>query len=88
MSRADLGAPVSVESSGKKAAKVLKHIEIHPQLGGGVNIQHHYTSYQHEPRSYKFGADEGARAMAHIARHAGLVIGEQDGSQPDEKQEE
>lgn len=56
----------------KKGPKVLDHLRISRSLEGGHVIEHHYTSYQHEPKPYKFGADEGERATAHIMRHAGL----------------
>jgi hypothetical protein len=63
---------VAETSKAKKQPKVLSHIEIHPQLGGGHIVKHVYSGYEHEPRPYKFGKDEGGRAAAHIARHAGL----------------
>jgi hypothetical protein len=76
MSRAEIAAPVRAESSGKKAPKTLVHLEIHPTLGGGHMVRHVYSGYAHEPKEYKFGKDEGERAMAHVARHTGLPHGE------------
>ena len=67
----------------KEAPKQLHHLEIHPRLGGGHVIQHHYTSYQHEPEHHSF--DDGAAAMKHIAKHAGLPhpqLDEQEDSEP------
>lgn len=58
----------------KKGPKTLSHIEIHGQLGGGTMIKHVYSGYQHDPREYKFGEDEGDRAAAHIARHTNLPL--------------
>lgn len=67
---------VSAQTKGKKAPKVLDHIRVKRSLDGGHMVEHHYTSYQHEPRTYKFGKGEANRAAAHIARHAGLPGGE------------
>lgn len=67
---------VAAESArSKKGPKVLSHLEIHPQLGGGHVVKHVYSGYEHDARPYSFGKDEGARAAAHIARHAGLPGG-------------
>lgn len=66
----------------KSTPKVLKRMEIEPKLGGGHIITHHYSSYQHEPKAHSFGKDDGERAMAHIAKHAGLQIEEQGDSEP------
>ena len=66
--------PSTVETSGKKAPKHTSHLEIHPKLGGGTTIKHVYSSYEHQPREYHFGEGEGHRALAHIARHAGLPM--------------
>ena len=64
--------------------KVLAHIEIHPKMGGGHMVKHVYSGYQHEPKEYSFKKDEGERAMAHIARHAGLPMGEGSGEGEEE----
>jgi hypothetical protein len=56
----------------KKGPKVLDHLRVSRSLEGGHVVEHHYTSFQHEPRPYKFGPEDGARAAAHILRHAGL----------------
>jgi hypothetical protein len=61
-------------------------MEIAPRLGGGHIITHHYTSYQHEPKSHEFTEDEGHEALAHIAKHAGLPhekVEEQKESEPE-----
>ena len=69
------------ESSRRKPAKVLDHIEIHPRMGGGHVVKHAYTSYEHEPESINFNAD-GTRAgkgggehiMQHLQKIAGLPV--------------
>lgn len=72
-----MASPVAAESTrSKPRQKTLSHLEIHPALGGGVNVKHVYHQYEHEPRNYKFGPDEDQRALSHIARHAGLTGGE------------
>lgn len=57
-----------------KGKKVLAHLEIHPRMGGGHTVKHVYAGYQHEPKDYAFKESEGTKAMAHIARHAGLPV--------------
>lgn len=60
----------------RKAQKVLSHLEIHPQLGGGHVVKHVYTDYQHEPKSVKFNGDGyaqgGEHISSHLTKHAGL----------------
>jgi hypothetical protein len=81
------GIAIAESTKAKKSPKVLDHLEIHPRLGGGHIIEHHYTGYQHEKESHKFSEDQGERAMKHIAKHAGLPhpeLEEQGGSEPEE----
>lgn len=60
----------------KRSKKVVDHIEIHPQLGGGHVVKHVYTDYSHEPRSVPFnkdGVSQGGETInAHLVKHAGL----------------
>lgn len=80
------GISVAESSRAKKAPKVLRKMEIEPRLGGGHIITHHYTSYQHEPKTHEFEDHEGHEAMAHIAKHAGLPhpkLEEQGESEPE-----
>jgi len=67
----------------KRVPKVLKHLEVAPRMGGGVHVTHHYIHYQHEPEVHSFKDHEGERAMKHIGKHAGLMIDEEEGSEPD-----
>lgn len=69
-----MASPVEVKAEKPKGKKVLAEIRIKPALGGGHVIEHHYEGYQHDPRPYKFGANDGQKAIAHIARHAGLPM--------------
>jgi hypothetical protein len=74
-----------------KGKKVLAHLEIHPRMGGGHTVKHVYAGYQHEPKDYSFKEGEGQKAMAHIARHAGLPAGggaEEPGEAEDAGEEE
>jgi hypothetical protein len=68
------GIQVAEAKLPKKGPRVLSHIEIHPAMKGGVTVKHVYSGYQHDPREYNFGEDEGDRAAAHIARHTGLPL--------------
>lgn len=78
----------------KRPSKVLAHIEIHPQLGGGHVIKHVYSSYQHESKEVKFNADGKSQGDEHIqdhlAKHAGLsaMEGHEDGKGGETEQEE
>lgn len=86
MSESVSGIKMAQASRPKVPPKVLDHIRIKPALGGGTMVEHHYTSYQHEPKTYNFGADEGGRAAKHIARHAGLPLDKNgDGDAEDEE---
>jgi len=67
-----MGPMVAESKVSKKPPKVLDHLRVSRSLEGGHVIEHHYTSYQHEPKPYKFGKNEGGRAAAHILKHAGL----------------
>jgi hypothetical protein len=67
---------VAETSKPKKSPKVLDHLELHPQLGGGHIVKHVYTDYQHEPMPVKFNkagiAKGGEHIQAHLDKHAGL----------------
>jgi hypothetical protein len=65
------GAAVT-QAKGKKPPKVLESLRIKEAENGGHVIEHHFTSYEHEPESHVFAASEGAAAMAHIAKHANI----------------
>jgi hypothetical protein len=68
------------EAREKKQPKVLAHIEIHPQLGGGHIIKHVYQGYQHDPAQVQFDEDgkregkgsNGEHIVTHLMKHAGL----------------
>jgi hypothetical protein len=73
------GIQVSESSKPKARAKVLKHLEIQAQLGGGHIVRHVYTDYQHEPKDVKFNKEGksqgGEHIVAHLTKHAGLPAG-------------
>lgn len=80
------GISVAQSARAKKSPKVLDHLEIHPRMGGGHNIEHHYQGYQHDKETKEFEEHEGDKAMKHIAKHAGLPhpeIGEEEGDEPE-----
>ena len=57
-----------------KAPKVVEHMRIHPAMGGGVTVAHHFTSMEHEPEVHKFGADQGMAFHEHMATHTGMPM--------------
>ena len=57
-----------------KPPKVVDHLRVSPKMGGGVNVAHHYTSYEHEPKNHSFNADQGAEFHQHMATHAGMPM--------------
>jgi len=82
------GIAVAESHKPRRAAKVLKSMTIEPRLGGGHTITHHYTSYQHESEPHEFEEHEGAKALKHIAKHAGMPhpqIGEEEDDEPEPK---
>jgi hypothetical protein len=68
------GPMVAESKTSKKPPKVLDHIRVSRSLEGGHVMEHHYTSYAHEPRPFKFGPEEGGRAAKHLLKHAGLPV--------------
>lgn len=61
-----------------KPPKKLSHLRVYPPQGEGEGhlIEHHFTSYEHEPERHVFAASEGQEALDHIAEHAGIDVGE------------
>ena len=60
---------------GRKAKKVLHHLEIHHAENGGHTVQHHFSSdggQYHEPEPHVFGEGEGHKMLAHVAEHMGV----------------
>lgn len=70
------GIATAESKKSPKSQKVLAHLEIHPQLGGGHIVKHVYSGYHHEPKEVKFNEDGKSRGgehiVAHLAKHAGL----------------
>jgi hypothetical protein len=84
MEMKNLGAP----KQPKKPPKVIDHIRIHPQMGGGVTVAHHYTSMQHEPKVHNFGMTDGSGFQKHIASVTGMPMdssGETEATQPNDE---
>ena len=69
----------------RKPRKILDHIRVSRSLEGGHVIEHHFTSYQHEPEPHKFGPGRKADARAHLLRHTGL---HEDGAEAEKLEEE
>lgn len=66
---------VAAEGRAKpKGPKVLDEVNIKRSMDGGHTVTHRYEGYQHEPKTYAFGKNEGARAAAHISRHTGIPM--------------
>ena len=59
----------------RRPAKVLESIRIKGAVNGGHVIEHHFTSYEHQPESHAFGKDQGEEALEHIGKHMGMKLG-------------
>lgn len=80
------GIAVAESGKHKRAPKVLHHLEIHPQMGGGVRVEHHYSSYEHKMEPHEFEEHEGGKFHAHLTKHTGLShekLEEQGESEPE-----
>ena len=54
-------------------AKVMAHMELHPQMGGGVRVEHHFTEPSAHPMEvHQFAAKEGEKFADHIMQHSGM----------------
>jgi len=70
--------------------KVLAEMRIKPKMGGGVSVEHHYTSPEHEPTTHNFGMTDGSGFQKHIATHTGMPYsssGETEVTNPAEESE-
>ncbi len=59
----------------KTSPKVIDHIRIHPRMGGGAIVAHHYTSMEHEPKVHSFGMTDGSGFHEHLATVTGMPMG-------------
>jgi len=62
----------------RRPAKKLEHIRIKEAENGGHVIEHHFTSYEHQPESHAFGKDQGDEALAHIKESMGMKGSDQE----------
>jgi len=56
-------------------SKRVHHLEIHPHMGGGVVVQHHYHQdgmTMTPAKHHHFAAHEAEDFHAHIAQHTGM----------------
>lgn len=52
---------------------VMHHMEIHPQLGGGVRMEIHHTEPGvHKPKISKFGKEDGNKFHEALSKHTGM----------------
>jgi hypothetical protein len=59
---------------------VMHHMEIHPQLGGGVRMEMHHTEPGvHPPKVTKFGKEEGNKFHAAMEKHTGMSWNPEEG---------
>ena len=69
----------------KKGPKVIAHIEVHPQMGGGVMVEHHHTdSMAHPMETHRFAEHEGGKFADHMMEHSGMSW---EGGEPEEEKE-
>lgn len=59
----------------RKPKKELDHLRVHKAENGGHIVEHHFTSFEHEPEHHVFGEHEGEDMMDHIAGHMGVKTG-------------
>lgn len=71
--------------------KKLSHIEIHPAENDGHTVKHVFDnsglSEYHKPEDHVFSADEGGKAIEHIASAANIKSSEAEGSDTGENEE-
>lgn len=80
----------SARSESHKGPKVVRHIEVKEAENGGHVVTHHFNHSggdYHEPEEHVFGADEGGKAMEHIASAANIKSSEAEGSDTGENEE-
>lgn len=65
-----------VQRNQKESPKVMDHMRIHPQMGGGVRIEHHFTDFQHAPKVHEFDAEAGDKMAEHIFKYTGMKYGD------------
>lgn len=67
---------INAKSSVKKGPKVLREISHERSANGGHVFTHGFKNDgpgpYHESETHTFGADEGEKAVAHFAQHAGI----------------
>lgn len=69
----------SARGESHKAPKTIRHIEVKEAENGGHVVTHHFNHSggdYHEPEEHVFGADEGGKAMEHIASAANIKSSE------------
>lgn len=62
-------------------SKVLHHLQVQKAEEGGHVVEHHYENDGmtfHKPKTYVFGADEGADMLHHIAKHMNVEAPEKE----------
>lgn len=75
MAKADTKATTYKE---KKSPKIVSHIEIHPNMEGGHNVEIHHThSFEHPPIVKKFPGPHEAVSLpeGHILHHIASKLG-------------
>lgn len=68
------------------APKKFHHLEIREGEGGGHVVTHHFESYEHRPEEHVFGAEEGGKALEHVASAANIGASGGDGKPEHSKQ--
>jgi hypothetical protein len=59
--------------------KILRHLKVEKGTAGGHVVTHEFEynpgpGANHPDETYPFGAGDGAAALAHIAKHAGIKV--------------
>ena len=71
-----MASKVSEAMEPKRGYRKVHHVEVEPikgEHGGHIVTRHfHQGNGPHQPEPQVFGKSEGAAALAHIAKHAGI----------------
>jgi hypothetical protein len=71
-----------------QAPKKFSHLEVREaDQGGGHKVVHVFHGYEHKPEEQYFGADEGDKAVEHIASAANIKFEPSGGAEQPEAAE-
>lgn len=72
--------PVNPNKERPLRPKVMDHMEIHPNMQTGHNVEAHFTHYSHDKETKEFSGPHGkvtlpkGHILAHMAKHMGIPV--------------